>query len=85
MKNFIFKFEPIHGLKKQLEESCKNELGKAVEKYENEKKALKHIKLEKAGCLDEMKEMSNKNVDVIKMRQYNSFLETVNRNIIIQE
>ncbi len=85
MGHFNFRFQPVLELKKQIEDSCKNELGKAVKKFESEKELLSAIELEKEACMDQMAESSGGSINVVKMREYNIFLQKLKKNVEIQK
>lgn len=85
MSHFVFRFQPVLSLKKQLEDNMKNELGKAVRKFEDEKEELKRIESDRQECLTEMEMHASNYIDVGKLKEYNSFLLYLKKNIETQK
>lgn len=78
MGKFVFKLEAVFNLKKQIENSMKNELGKAVQELERQKKILKEIELERDECISEISSKSSVGISVGKLKEYNSYISFLN-------
>ena len=78
MGKFIFKLQAVFNLKKQIENSMKNELGKAVQELERQKKILKDIELERDKCITEISSKSSLGISVGKLKEYNSYISFLN-------
>ena len=76
MPKFNFKLQPLLKVKSQLEDNLKNVLGKAIQKLEMEKAALRSLESKKDRYINEFNEKSRKTtVDkLIKFNNYISFL-----------
>lgn len=81
MAGFNFKLEPILSLKRQLEDSKKNELGKAIQILETEKKVLKKLKEEKKRCMSEVTGKVSEGVTIDKLRSYNAYISFIEEKI----
>ncbi len=71
---FKFKFQSILDIKIQIEDSLKNELGKAVQRLEHEKELLRNLEGERDGNIDEFNSRSSKGIRVEKIREYTAYL-----------
>lgn len=74
MAKFVFKFQPILDLKIQMEDSLKNELGKAIHKLEHEKDVLKSIESEREEAINQFNEKSSRGIVVEKLKEYNNYI-----------
>lgn len=85
MSHFVFRFQPILSVKKQLEDNKKNELGKAVKRFEEEKDELQRLETDRQECMDEMKQRASQSIDVKSLREYNSFLAHLRQSVQVQK
>jgi flagellar protein FliJ len=85
MANFVFKMQSLLNIKTQMEESLKNELGKAVQKLELEKNKLKKIEIDKDECINNLKSKSSKGIIVSKIQEYNSYISLLKERMKIQK
>jgi flagellar FliJ protein len=74
MARFVFKLQPLLNVKMQMEESLKNDLGKAVQKLEEEKNMLKHIESEREDYISEIGAKSSMGITVEKLKEYSSYI-----------
>jgi flagellar protein FliJ len=85
MAKFVFKMQSLLNIKTQMEESLKNELGKAVQKLELEKNKLKKIEIDKDECINNLKSKSSKGIIVSKIQEYNSYISLLKERMKIQK
>lgn len=85
MANFVFKMQSLLNIKTQMEESLKNELGKAVQKLELEKNKLKKIEIDRDECINNLKSKSSKGIIVSKIQEYNSYISLLKGRMKIQK
>lgn len=81
MAKFIFKFQPILDLKTQMEDSLKNELGKAIRRLEQEKTILKSIESERENCINEFNKKSSTGIKVEKIKEYTHYISHLKEQI----
>ena len=76
MAKFIFKLQTLLKVKIQMEDNLKNDLGKAIQKLEEEKAKLRRLEFEKSRYIMEFNEKSRKTTvnNLIKFNNYISFL-----------
>ena len=76
MAKFIFKLQTLLKVKIQMEDNLKNDLGKAIQKFEEEKAKLRRLEFEKSRYIMEFNEKSRKTTvnNLIKFNNYISFL-----------
>jgi flagellar protein FliJ len=85
MANFVFKMQSLLNIKTQMEESLKNELGKAIQKLELEKNKLKKIEIDRDECINNLKLKSTKGIIVYKIQEYNSYISLLKERMKIQK
>lgn len=85
MAKFLFKLQPLLNVKIQLEDSLKNELGKAVQKLEEEKRIQRQIELEREDCIDHVSLESARVITVEKLRKYSAYISLLNEKIELQK
>lgn len=85
MAKFVFKMQSLLNIKKQMEESLKSELGKAVQKLELEKSRLSKLQAEKEECIYNLNSKSSQGIIVSKIQGYNSYISLLNEKIKIQK
>ncbi|MDP4179484.1 MAG: flagellar export protein FliJ [Bacillota bacterium] len=88
MAKFFFKLQPLLNIKTQLENNAKNELGKAVQKLEEEKDRKKQLENYRQKYIDDFGEKSGKGMRVEKLKEYTAYIshlahkiEAQNKNI----
>ncbi|MCX7710687.1 MAG: flagellar export protein FliJ [Clostridia bacterium] len=74
MAKFVFKFQPLLDLKTQMEDSLKNELGKAIQKLEQEKEVLRTMETEREECIRQFNEKSSQGIVVERLKEYNLYI-----------
>jgi len=84
MARFKFRLQSVLKLKTQMEENKKNELGKAIQKLEEEKKKLRILESQMDKLVKEFNE-SAKKTTVTKLIEYNGFLSVLNKRIKAQK
>jgi len=80
---FNYKLQPILNLKKQMEESVKNELGKAIQALEDEK-VLEELNKENNRCMTEVSAGVLGGLTIDKLRNYNAYISFIKQKIINQ-
>lgn len=85
MAKFSFKLQSLLNIKIQMEESLKNELGKATRKLEQEKNKLLLLEQENEECISTLKSKSTSGITVSKIQEYNSYLSLLKDKIKIQK
>lgn len=85
MPKFNFRLQPVLNLKIQIEESLKNELGKATRKLEDEKEVLRRIQEEQEECMKQMNSDSSMGVRIEKLREYSAYLSFLKEKIMLQK
>lgn len=85
MAKFVFKLEALLNLKKQMEDSLKNELGKAIQKLEMERKKLACIESEKTVLILQINDKSSCGIAVGKLKEYGQYINLLNDRIVIQK
>ena len=81
MAKFNFGLQPVLNIKKQTEESVKNELGKAVYALEAEKNFLKDLIYEEKRCMLEVSAGVSSGLTVAKLRNYNAYISFIKQKI----
>lgn len=84
MAKFKFRLQTVLNYKTQQEENKKNELGKAIQQLEAEKKKLRILEGQLAKLVNEFNE-SAKKTTVTKLIEYNGFLSVLNKRIKAQK
>jgi flagellar protein FliJ len=74
MPKFVFKLQTLLNLKMQMEDSLKNELGKAIQKLEREKNILMQIDAEREELINKFSSESGKGIIVEKFKEYNTYI-----------
>lgn len=73
--------QSVLNIKKQIEDSLKNELAKALRVLEEEKLVLNELKEEKKRCMSDVNSEVSKGVTVEKLRNYNAYISFVKQKI----
>jgi flagellar FliJ protein len=84
MAKFIFKLQPVLNLKQQQEDSKKNELGKAIQMLEAEKRRLAGLEDSLTVAVREFNEKTKKTT-VQKLIEFNEYLSLLNSKIKSQK
>ncbi len=85
MAKFVYKFETILNLKVQMEDSLKNELGKAYKKLEHEKNKLLALENKRKDLISDFNQKSSTGVSAGKLREYGSYIALVKDRIVYQK
>jgi flagellar FliJ protein len=85
MAKFKFKLQPLLNVKLQQEDNLKNELGKAVRKYEDEKELLLQLEDEKERYINELNGNSEQRITVDKIRKYTVYISFLSDKIKLQK
>ncbi len=81
MAKFVFKLQSVLNIKKQIEDSLKIQLGKAVQALEAEKELLKELESEKKRCMGEVGSKVSGGVKVDKLKNYNAYISFIKQKI----
>jgi len=84
MSIFSFKLQPVLNYKSQIENMKKNDFGKAIKELEVEKQKLSKLENVKEKYIQDIGNESQGNLDISKMKEYNSFLSHMRSKIAIQ-
>lgn len=74
MAKFAFKLQSLLNVKTQMEDSVKNELGKATKRLEEEKAVLRQIEGEMHNCILKFNSESAAGVRVEKLKEYSLYV-----------
>ncbi len=81
MAKFKFRLQPLLNIKLQLEDSAKNELGKAVQKLEEEKEIGRSLLKYRERYINEFNEKASKMVRIDELRSYTMYISRLAKNI----
>lgn len=79
MGKFNFKLQAVLNLKKQIENNMKNELGKAVQELERQKRILMEIERERDEYITEINRQSTSGVVVGRLKEYGLYISLLNK------
>ncbi len=85
MAKFVFKMEQLLNIKKQLEESIKNDLAKAIREIEKQKEILYNLEENRKQYLKRIKSQMLTGISVQKLKEFNTFIGTYENKIIKQK
>ena len=85
MAKFVFKMQSLLNIKTQMEESLKNELGKAFRKLEQEKNRLTLLENEREDLIRDLNLKSATGIMVSKIQAYNSYISLLIGKMKIQK
>ena len=85
MAKFIFKLQSLLNLKIQIEDSVKNELGKALKKLDREKKALERLEKMEEDSIFEFNHKAENKITVEKLREHTSYISSLREKIALQK
>lgn len=80
MAKFTFRLEAVLNVKRQREENIKNELGKAMQKLETEKRKLARLENSMEEIISEFN-LKTKKTTVHKLIEFNEYLSLLKSNI----
>lgn len=78
MGKFVFRMQTLLNVKTQMENSLKNELGKAVQELERQKNILTELLLEREEYIESVNNKSTEGIVVGKLREYNTYITYLN-------
>lgn len=78
MGKFVFRMQTLLNVKTQMENSLKNELGKAVQELERQKNILTELLLEREEYIESVNNKSIEGIVVGKLREYNTYITYLN-------
>lgn len=81
MSKFKFRMEQILNIKKQLENSIKNELANALRIIEKEKEELKNLQNQQKEYIKGIKESMLNGTNVQRLREFNVFIASLETRI----
>lgn len=84
MIKFSFKLQSLLNVKLRLEDNLKNELGKAIQMLEYEKKLLTALENEMEACRQELSVSFRGKITVGKIKKYNLYIEAISVKIRAQ-
>lgn len=78
MASFSFRLQPVLNIRIQTEDNLKNELGKAIQQLEAEKRKLSELENELDGLVDEFNKKTKKTTvrKLIEVKEYLSLLDS---------
>jgi len=81
MPKFKFRLQPLLNIKMQLEDSAKNELGKAVQKLEEEKEKERQLLRHREKYINGLKEKTSSFARIEELRGYNMYISSLAKKI----
>lgn len=81
LAKFVFKMQQLLNIKKQLEDTIKNQLGAAIRKLEKEKEYLKKLESEKMHHINCIRQSMQEGISVHKLLEFNVFLDSFEHKI----
>lgn len=85
MARFKFKLQALLNIKAQMEDSLKNELGKALHKLEHEKGVLKEIEDDREKCIDRFNDKSSQGISIGRLKEYTVFISHLRDKMVRQK
>ncbi|MCX7746998.1 MAG: flagellar export protein FliJ [Clostridia bacterium] len=82
---FKFKLQPLLNVKIQIEDSLKNEFGKAMLKLEQEKERLSLLEYERKELIGTFNERSAQGVMVKELREYTAYISHMKEKMDLQK
>ncbi|HEX2947138.1 MAG TPA: flagellar export protein FliJ [Clostridia bacterium] len=78
MASFSFRLQPVLNIKLQTEDNLKNELGKAIQQLELEKRKLSDLENELGGLIEDFNRKTKKTTvrKLIEVKEYLSLLDS---------
>ncbi|HEY9059826.1 MAG TPA: flagellar export protein FliJ [Pseudobacteroides sp.] len=84
MAKFKFRLQPLLNIKIQLEDSAKNELGKAVQRLEEEKEKARFLVENREKYISEFQEKTSSYVRIDELKGYTLYISKLAQNIELQ-
>ncbi|HOV27377.1 MAG TPA: flagellar export protein FliJ [Pseudobacteroides sp.] len=81
MVKFKFRLQPLLNIKKQLEDSAKNELGKAVQKLEQEKEKGRVLLRHREKYINSLREKTSSVARVEELRNYTMYISSLAKKV----
>lgn len=85
MGKFVFRMQSLLNVKIQIENSLKNELGKAVQELERQKDVLREIELEREEYIGRVNSECVEGISVGKLREFNTYIVYLNDRSRLQK
>lgn len=85
MGKFVFKLQAVLNLKKQIEDSVKNELGKAAQELKRQIKILEDIEIERDEYIHDINSQSTSGTSVGKLKNYNLYISLLKDKMVYQK
>ncbi len=85
MGKFVFKLQAVLNLKKQIEDSVKNELGKAAQELKRQIKILEDIEIERDEYIQDINSQSTSGTSVGKLKNYNLYISLLKDKMVYQK
>ncbi|NLE02588.1 MAG: flagellar export protein FliJ [Fibrobacter sp.] len=82
---FVFRMQSLLDLKTQMEQSIKNELGRAIQEMERQKRILNGLIEEREVYIFNVNQMYEKSVTVAKLREYSTYISYLNDRVRVQQ
>jgi flagellar FliJ protein len=84
MPKFKFRLQPLLNIKIQLEDSAKNELGKAVHRLEEEKEKARLLVLNREKYISEFQQKTSSFIRIDELKGYSLYISKLAKNIELQ-
>lgn len=84
MPKFTFRLQPVLNIRNQQEENLKNEMGKAIQKLEEEKQKLHSLEDKESQIVDEFNKKTKKTT-VKSLLQFNDYIGFLKSDIMTQK
>ncbi|HOP91768.1 MAG TPA: flagellar export protein FliJ [Acetivibrio thermocellus] len=85
MGKFVFRMQSLLNLKIQMENSLKNELGKAVRELERQKDILNRLNREMNECIENINGKFGEGISVGELRKYNTYISYLSDRVKLQK
>lgn len=82
---FVFRMQSLLNLKTQVEKSLKNELGRAIQEMERQKRILKELIEGREEYIFNINQMYEKGASVGKLREYSTYISYLNDRVRLQQ
>jgi flagellar FliJ protein len=82
---FVFRMQSLLNLKTQVEKSLKNELGRAIQEMERQKRILKELIEGREEYTFNINQMYEKGASVGKLREYSTYISYLNDRVRLQQ
>lgn len=77
MARFVFTLQPLLNVKLQMENNLKNEMGRAVQKLEEQKEILRLLNEEREAYIAEFNRKSGQGTTVERLKEYTVYLSVL--------